>query len=170
MSFANRWNADLIDENYEKWAADPSSVSVEWQTFFEGFELGLVQSPPIAGDESGDVTDGQGILQSRVIGAIYAFRSIGHTQALYNPLESTVPVNPRLSLDRLGIADSDLNKQCHTGNYMGGKSMRVGEVFDNLRATYCGKIGVEYIHIQGDSSAPLATGSYGAKSQRTSIW
>lgn len=147
LSFANRWNADLLDEYYDQWLSEPDSLEPKWQAFFEGFQLGLTQTPPVA-NESVDSLEGQGILQSRVIGAIYAFRSIGHTEAHFNPLLSTVPFNPRLSLDRLGITNEDLNRSCHTGNYLGGKMMRIGEVLDNLRETYCRSIGAEYIHIQ----------------------
>jgi 2-oxoglutarate dehydrogenase E1 component len=45
--------------------------------------------------------------QARVIGAIYAYRSIGHTQAHINPLFGPEP-NPRLSVDRLGCTEAGL--------------------------------------------------------------
>ena len=43
ISFANRFNADLLDQNYELWRKDPASVDPTWAAFFEGFELGSVQ-------------------------------------------------------------------------------------------------------------------------------
>lgn len=148
LTFANRWNADLLDQYYDKWLSNPNDLDPQWQAFFEGFELGLTQTPPNSDEALAQATEDQGVLQARVIGAIYAFRSIGHTEAHFNPLVTTVPFNPRLSLDRLGFSESDLQKVCHTGNYLGGKMMRVSEIFDNLRETYCDNIGVEYIHIQ----------------------
>ena len=41
ISFTARWNEAAIDENYEKWRKDASSVSPDWGSFFEGFELGF---------------------------------------------------------------------------------------------------------------------------------
>jgi len=37
---ANRWNLDLIEENYQRWRNDPASVDESWRLFFEGYELG----------------------------------------------------------------------------------------------------------------------------------
>ena len=39
-TFASRWNVDEIDRQYALWLDSPSSVSTEWQYFFEGFHLG----------------------------------------------------------------------------------------------------------------------------------
>ena len=45
-SVSARLNANLLDENYERWLADPRSVDGTWAAFFEGFELGVVQAKP----------------------------------------------------------------------------------------------------------------------------
>ena len=130
-TFANRWNADLIDEYYEVWTSNPEALTPEWRAFFEGFELASSRTP--APSSGGTADDGQGVLQSKVIGAIYAFRSIGHTEAMFNPLLKSRPYNARLSLDRLSFSDADLEKSCHTGNYLGGVEMKVSDILDNLR-------------------------------------
>ena len=54
-SVSARLNADLLDENYERWLADPRSVDGTWAAFFEGFELGVVQPKP-KGDASQQTT------------------------------------------------------------------------------------------------------------------
>jgi len=152
-TFANRWNADLIDEQYARWSDDPSSVDPAWSAFFEGFQLGreggnggapkAAPATPASGD-----ADERAIKQARFTGAIYAYRSIGHTQADINPMLKEVPRNPRLSLKRLGFGETDLDESFWTGNYLDGVRMSVRELIDNLQRTYCGKIGVEYLHIQ----------------------
>jgi microcystin-dependent protein len=38
-TITSRWNADLIDEKYDAWLANPDSIDSEWRAFFEGFEL-----------------------------------------------------------------------------------------------------------------------------------
>jgi len=145
---ANRWNADLIDQNYSLWVSNPDSLDSEWRAFFEGFEL--AQGGDTA-QQTGSVackTESDASKQSRIIGAIYAFRSIGHTIAEFNPLTKEIPFNPRLTLERLGLEESDLDKVFHTGNYLDGVEMTGRELFDRLRKTYCSTAAFEYIHIQ----------------------
>ncbi len=153
-SFATRLNADLIEENYKLWLDRPDSLDQDWQSFFEGFELarnggvgpGLTETTVASRGIPDTVTDAK--KQTRVVGALYAYRSIGHTQAMINPLSKEVVPNPRLTLDRLGLSKEDLDDAYDTGNYLGGVRMEVGELLDRLQRTYCGSIGAEYIHIQ----------------------
>lgn len=159
LSFASRWNADLVDENYQIWLREPGELDATWRAFFEGFELArqsdsssnghhsseevvedLLSSSPSVGRDAKK--------QARVIGAIYAFRSIGHTQARFNPLVREIPFNPRLTLHRLGFEESDLDGIYDTGNYLGGVEMPLRDLLEQLRDTYCGTCGAEYIHIQ----------------------
>ncbi len=151
-SFATRWNADLIESNYRRWLDQPDALDANWQAFFEGFELArslneeiFTPAEVVAGPGG---AEGDSKKQARVIGAIYAFRSIGHTQAKFNPLQREAPRNPRLSLERLGFTEADLDLEFDTGNYLGGVRMKVRDLLDNLQQTYCGHIGIEYIHIQ----------------------
>lgn len=152
---ASRWNADLIDQNYEIWLTKPSSLDSEWQAFFEGFNLGLSELSPTGGVETESSiqaphskSDIDPIKQARATGLIYAYRSIGHTIAQTNPLTKEKPINPRLTLERLGFDDSDLKNIYHTGNYLGGLEMSLSDLIERLEATYCNTVGVEYIHIQ----------------------
>ncbi len=150
LNFATRWNADLIESQYLVWQKNPDKLDQQWRAFFEGFELGQTTPlPPAAGEvTSGDATAVDSRKQARFTGAIYAFRSLGHTEANIDPLAKKTPVNPRLSLERLGFEESDLGRSYDTGNYLSGRTMSVADLLENLRCTYCGSIGVEYLHIQ----------------------
>ncbi|MGB0414300.1 MAG: 2-oxoglutarate dehydrogenase E1 component [Coraliomargarita sp.] len=147
-SIASRWNADLIDENYEIWLTQPSNLDPEWRAFFEGFALAQSDSTGGISDVAPSQADSDATKQARAIGLIYAYRSIGHTIAQFNPLNIEKPVNPRLTLERLGFTEADLKKVFHTGNYLGGVEMPLGELIERLEKTYCHTIGAEYIHIQ----------------------
>lgn len=142
-SFSGRWNADLIDQNYSIWLAQPQSLEPEWRAFFEGFELADSKS-----SDADSRTESGASKQARAIGLIYAYRSIGHTIAHFNPLSKEAPENPRLTLNRLGFKEEDLDSIVHTGNYLGGLEMPLRELIDRLEKTYCHTIGCEYIHIQ----------------------
>jgi 2-oxoglutarate dehydrogenase E1 component len=152
-TFANRWNADLIDAQYALWLDQPHSVDPLWRAFFEGFTLadGRASGAPSAsgdGPATGTASEQAAIIQSRVTGAIYAYRSIGHTQAAFNPLLKQPPHNPRLDMERLGFGGVNLDDTYWTGNYLDGQRLSIRTLLANLQATYCGPIGVEYLHIQ----------------------
>ena len=147
LNFATRWNAGLIDSQYAIWQKKPDCLDREWRAFFEGFELGRT-SPSREPESIGQGDSVNPRKQARFTGAIYAYRSIGHTQATIDPLAKKTPDNPRLSLKRLGFEESDLGDSYDSGNYLGGKKMTLGELIGNLQKTYCGNIGVEYLHIQ----------------------
>ena len=153
-TFATRWNLDEIDSNYLKWLENRSSVETKWQYFFEGFHLAndsngnsgqIPRSKTVFCEPSEDESIEK---HARLYGAIYAFRDIGHTQGTFDPLRDKIEENPRLSMNRLGFAENDLSEIHFTGNYLGGCRMSIGEIFDRLKKTYCGNIGVEYLHIQ----------------------
>jgi len=147
-TIASRWNADLIDQNYEAWLTGPDSVDPEWRAFFEGFELAQNNGSSDIQNVAPSKADSDATKQARAIGLIFAYRSIGHTIAHFNPLEQDAPTNPRLTLERLGFTEEDLDRTFHTGNYLGGVEMTLRELIDRLEKTYCHTIGAEYLHIQ----------------------
>ena len=149
------WNADLIDEMHAKWIESPDSLDPIWKAFFEGFELGssieLDSTQSLKGGSSNTLSDLQATKQARFIGLIYAYRSLGHTIANFNPLAKEASTNPRLTLERLGFDESDLNNIYDSGNYLGGIQLSLKELIDRLEKTYCKTVGFEYLHIQETS-------------------
>ena len=147
-TIASRWNADLIDRNFDIWLSQPDSLDSEWRAFFEGFELAQNNGNGQVTQMDEPAAKMRASKQARVIGAIYAYRAIGHTVAEFNPLTKEASFNPRLTLERLGFEESDLDEVFNTGNYLNGVEMTVRELLDRLKKTYCSTIGVEYLHIQ----------------------
>ena len=104
---ANRWNLDLIEENYQRWRNDPASVDETWRIFFEGYELG--QSGD--GRPRADVDHDAARAQAAVTRLIDAYREIGHYLADLDPLK----LNPRreshelLELSAFGLTEADLD-------------------------------------------------------------
>ena len=153
LSFATRFNADLLEENYQSWRKDPASVDSTWAAFFEGFELGSVApkrangavpaAAPLAGRGAIDAP-----LQTRVDGLVYAYRTLGHTIAELDPLADERPRNPLLSLRELGFSEKDLELTVSSKFFLGGKAMRLREMLAALERIYCGHVGAEFMHIQ----------------------
>ncbi|MDB6152834.1 MAG: sucA [Chthoniobacteraceae bacterium] len=153
ISFANRFNVDLLEESYGRWQKDPAAVDPAWAAFFEGFELGSVQSnhngagiDPTAVAASSSTPDGP--LQTRVDGLVYAYRTLGHTISDLDPLAKARPENPMLSLRELGFEPKDLDLEVSSKFFLGGRKMRLREMISSLESIYCGHIGVEFMHIQ----------------------
>ena len=150
-------NASIIEAAYEAWLKDPNAVDPTWRAFFQGFTLGTSGSTPTAalaaaaGHEShahaaAPIIDS--LKQSRVHQLINAYRSIGHIEAHLNPLSDAPSAHPKLSLEAFHLSDDDLETAFDIGTYLGGGQMKLREVRQNLRLTYCGHVGVEYTHIQ----------------------
>jgi 2-oxoglutarate dehydrogenase E1 component len=153
-SYLNDWNADLLDEYYQRWKQDPASVDSSWSAFFEGFELG---SEAGRNGESGIAPDREGEvakvdrLQDRVDGMVYNYRILGHTQAQIDPLGQTRAEAPELTLASLGLEDVPLDTVVSSRYFHQSRPMPLGEMIDALRAIYCGPIGVEFMHIQNET-------------------
>ena len=144
-----RANADLIEDFYLRWMNNPESVDPTWRAFFQGFTLGLSgQLPVLAGSASAAPALLDSLKQSQVHSLIYHYRAIGHRQAHLNPLADPPPPHLHLTLPDYGLADADLETFFDVGHYLDGGQMRLADIIACLRQTYCGPIGVEYLHIQ----------------------
>jgi 2-oxoglutarate dehydrogenase E1 component len=153
-SYLNDWNADLLDEYYQRWKQDPASVDSSWSAFFEGFELG---SSPGRNGQSGVVPDRDRTvaeidhLQDRVDGLVHNYRILGHTQAQIDPLAQEQPETPTLTLASLGLEDFPLETIVSSRYFQQGRPMTLGAMIEALRTIYCGPIGVEFMHIQNET-------------------
>ena len=138
----HRANADVIEEAYQRWKADPASVEASWSAFFEGFELGA------AAIERAASAGGDTALQSKVDAMVNAYRAIGHSQADVDPLSESAPVNVDLSFEALGFSESERDATVSSPLFRGGSAMTVRELQGTLERVYCGRIGAEFVHIQ----------------------
>jgi 2-oxoglutarate dehydrogenase E1 component len=146
VNFSERANASVVEEYYQRWLDTPDSLDPTWRAFFQGFTLGSNGQPPAGAATGGAIVDNR--KQSQVDSLIYHYRAIGHTQARLNPLASTSVRNPRLALSEFGLSDTDLDTTFAVGHYLAGGPMKLRDIIASLEKTYCGNIGVEYIHIQ----------------------
>jgi 2-oxoglutarate dehydrogenase E1 component len=152
-SFTARWNEAVIDENYEKWRKDAASVAPDWASFFEGFELGFARyqknaKAPAGAPSAPGAPAASSSLESRVEALIYNYRTLGHTLARLNPLSDEVPYQPLLELKEFGLTDADLDETVSSRSYRDGAPMKVRDIIGEMKAIYCGTLGVEYMHIQ----------------------
>ncbi|MCA1616738.1 MAG: multifunctional oxoglutarate decarboxylase/oxoglutarate dehydrogenase thiamine pyrophosphate-binding subunit/dihydrolipoyllysine-residue succinyltransferase subunit, partial [Acidobacteria bacterium] len=97
----------------------------------------------------GDRTQEQIVKQARVLELINAYRVRGHLIADIDPLHA-IPVqyHPELDIETYGLTIWDLDREFITGGLAGKESASLREILDILRRAYCGKVGIEYRHIQ----------------------
>jgi len=196
-SFLYGANAAFIEELHAKWAADPTSVSAEWRSFFDqlrdnadvvkaaagagGWGRGTATEPTEAtavfdgrwpapkpdpkaaagkpGPRPTAPVEGAGALSAedvraaahdsiRALMLIRAYRVRGHLQATLDPLGIEQPVNnPELTPEFYGFGEADLDRPIFLDGVLGLQTGSIREVLTLLKRTYCGNIGIQFMHI-----------------------
>jgi 2-oxoglutarate dehydrogenase E1 component len=154
----------FLDSLYQQWKKSPTAVPADWQTFFQGFELGFERAPEppradgpaaststappeVAPPLAAHATGPRGS-QSKVDSLIYAYRNLGHLAADLDPLGGERPFPEQLTLESFGLTDADLEATFDPGSLPLPNPAPLSEIVSLLEETYCGHIGVEYEHVQ----------------------
>jgi multifunctional 2-oxoglutarate metabolism enzyme len=89
------------------------------------------------------------VKQARVLELINAYRVRGHLIADIDPLHA-MPLHhhPELDIETYGLTIWDLDRVFITGGLAGKESTTLRDILDILQRAYCGKVGIEYRHIQ----------------------
>ncbi|AVM75206.1 2-oxoglutarate dehydrogenase E1 component [Magnetospirillum gryphiswaldense] len=92
----------------------------------------------------------QAVLDSiRALMMIRTYRVRGHLEADLDPLHlAKREPHPELDYRTYGFTDADLDREIFIDNVLGLESATLRQIINVVRATYCGKIGVEFMHIQ----------------------
>jgi 2-oxoglutarate dehydrogenase E1 component len=156
MLYSGPWSAEYIEEQYERWKEEPEKVPREWQFFFQGFELGysrqatedLTEKPASGGEREAVCDEDTARRQSRVEALVYRYRDIGHLLSCLDPLVSCPTDHPLLNLQAFGLGEEDKEAEFYAPGMNKGRRMPLKEILGRLRKTYCGSVGVEYMHLQ----------------------
>ena len=141
-------NAAYIDDLFEQYRKDPTSVEDTWRSFFEGMELGAEMSgggtsanAPRA-IESADLNK-----EAKVTEVINFYRSRGRFLAKLDPL-GMKPPQERFELKKFGLSEADLGETFTAGTLIGLGKASLRDIIARLEQTYANTIAVEYKHIQ----------------------
>lgn len=138
FSFATATNVSYLEEVYEKFRADPSSVEESWRKFFEGYEFAITQG---AGDDAG----GGGDQEAAMVEAyINAYRVLGHLSAHLNPLEPKPPIRADMTPEKHGLKNVNPTRKFLAANLPGNTPRTFAEINQLLQETYCGHVGAEF--------------------------
>ncbi|MEO3472394.1 2-oxoglutarate dehydrogenase E1 component [Roseomonas sp. CAU 1739] len=85
----------------------------------------------------------------RALMLIRSYRVRGHLEAQLDPLGLTKPKpHPELDPKTYGFSDADLDRPIFLDMVLGKETATLREIIAICRASYCGSIGVEFMHIQ----------------------
>jgi 2-oxoglutarate dehydrogenase E1 component len=138
----NGWNAEYLETMHTSWKNNSTTVSQEWQDFFQGFELGSTQG------ESIDRSDCIREAQTKVDSLIYHYRLGGHYAANLDPLGIAKTDNKQIQLASFNLTESHLNEKFDPGHLEMPNPSTLRAIINKLDETYCKHIGVEYLHIE----------------------
>jgi 2-oxoglutarate dehydrogenase E1 component len=150
---ASAENGPQLDALYTQWKRDPSSVDEQWHAFFAGFELGC-QQPPRRGAQPATVSPaslaqlGDRLKQAKVDAMVGAYRRLGHQSAKVDPLNLRKRTVPELSLDYMGLTEADLDTEFDFILSGQRTQMKLRDIHALMQETYCGNVGIEYMHIE----------------------
>lgn len=158
-------NAPFVEELYERFLTDPSSVPEDWRKQFESMQAGsprrdVAHSPVIEAfaqlardpHRAAPAAPSTGEDQQRQVGVlqlINAYRFLGNRWANLDPLKRHErPEIAELEPSYYGFTEADLNKTFNTGSFHAlPDRANLREILEALRQTYCGAIGSEYMYL-----------------------
>ncbi|WP_426027012.1 2-oxoglutarate dehydrogenase E1 component [Brevundimonas sp. TWP2-3-4b2] len=84
----------------------------------------------------------------RALMLIRSYRVRGHLQATLDPLGiEQATNNPELTPEFYGFSEADLDRPIYLDGVLGLQTGSIREVLGILRRTYCGNIGIQFMHI-----------------------
>ncbi len=161
--------SQVVADLYARFLNDASSVEPNWQALFRDLDeeaKGLLASlsngqaaangetqvaAAVAGDADISASDvRQATLDSiRALMLIRAYRVRGHLEARLDPLGlAKIDPHPELDPRTYGFEEADMDRPIFINNVLGFETATPRQIMQRVRETYCGSIGVEYMHIQ----------------------
>ena len=163
-------NASFIAEMYARWIADPQSVDPSFATLFESLndearavlmDASGASWAPRRAEPRADAAPAPAAAPSeeqlraatkdslRALMLIRAYRVRGHLEAKLDPLGLQVPhKHAELDPRSYGFAESDMDRPIFIDNVLGLETATVRQIVQVVRESYCGPVGVEFMHIQ----------------------
>ncbi len=157
-SYLSGGNAAYVDGLYEDYLQNPATVPVEWRTVFDALPR-VSDQPELSHRAVQDYfleaarhprNNGTAVSpnQQSATDLIQAYRTYGHHQAHLDPLEMAPRrSHPMLDPAYYHLTDAARNEIYTAGPYLAQQPTSLAEIERLLQATYCGSIGIQYMHL-----------------------
>ena len=141
FSFLGSIHASMVEEMYNKYIKDPSSVNENWASFFKGYNFAneLYSEDDIPESFSKEF---------KVINLINSYRKRGHLFTKTNPVRERRKYKPTLDIENFDLQDSDLDLVFQAGDEVGIGPSKLSEIIKHLQTVYCQSIGIEYMYVR----------------------
>src|SRR6202789_720228 len=141
------WTPEPIAEPRPEWL---SAIDGLWPAMDAKLEARIAVAAPAA---TTDEIRARTLDSLRAIMMIRAYRMRGHLRANLDPLGLAITQGDASELDpsRYGFAERDYDRPIFLDYVLGLESATLREILSILRRTYCGTIGVQYMHITDPS-------------------
>src|ERR1700685_3143365 len=160
-------NAGFIEDLYEQFLRDPSSLDPAWVNYFKGLQgsgveiahgpirerlLARAQKPAAAAASpaQGAPSDGASAKQGAVSRLIQVYMNRGHLIANLDPLGLQERAKPYvLDLQYFGLSEADLDTEFFTGsrNHAIPERTTLRNILRDLKFIYTDTIGAEFAHV-----------------------
>ncbi|WP_185865258.1 2-oxoglutarate dehydrogenase E1 component [Blattabacterium cuenoti] len=145
-SFLN--DIHIIEYLYNQYKINPNSLDPSWRYFFSGFNFGKENYEKINIQSNKFISSLNIKKEFFVLNLIHSYKEIGHYFGKINPIKKNIKPNDySLDLKNFGLSNKDLDINFEAGNLikLGKTSLR--NIINYLNNTYCGSLGIEYLHI-----------------------
>ncbi len=142
FSYLSNSSAEYIDDQYQQYLANPTSIEAGWQKFFEGFEFAR-KNYSIDSELTENIEK-----EFKVINLIEGYRTRGHLFTKTNPVRERRKYSPTLAIETFGLEKADLNTIFKAGEIVSIGPATLQQIIDNLEAAYCQSIGIEFMYIR----------------------
>jgi 2-oxoglutarate dehydrogenase E1 component len=155
FSYITNSSPVFIENLYNDFLKDPSSVDPELKKFFEGFDFAVNNQATnghakTATEEQVNETPSllnEGININKefaVYNLILAFRKKGHLVADTNPIRERKDRGANLDLKYFGLTENDLSTEFESGKFIGSGKASLSTILEHLKKCYTHHVGVEY--------------------------
>src|SRR6185436_6747014 len=155
----------FVENLYQDFVKDPSSVDPEFRKFFEGFDFAIssgikpngngasVKEAPVKETPVAAVPvsiDPIAIGWKRELGVyrlILGYRNKGHLIAKTNPIRPRKDRGAHLDLGFFGFAEENMDKNFFAGNLIGLGTTTLRNILGHLQKCYAQHVGIEFKYI-----------------------
>ena len=132
-SYISNAEGSYIDELYQKYKSDPSSVDQSWQKFFEGFEFSQQKFGPNGQSVSGTKDSSLTSKEVGVRNLIHSYRSRAHLKSDTNPIRPRRKHKVLLDIEDFGLSQKDLDTEFEVGEVIGIGKATLRNILENLQ-------------------------------------
>ena len=141
FSFLGTLHVGMVEQMYNKYLQDPTSIEEEWSNFFQGFDFA---KEVYSEDDIPKLFK----KEFKVINLIDAYRKSGHLFTKTNPVRERRKYTPTLDYKNFGLSEDDLELEFQAGEQVGIGPSKLRVIIDHLKKVYCQSIGIEYMYIR----------------------